>query len=103
MVATSYLVAGPAPAPAVVFVHGSALTHGMWQPQIEVLAARYPGPTLVRTGEHDRPNQRALPRLMASLQDGAAKTIPGAGHACNLERPDASTAAVAAFAEQVLG
>lgn len=67
------------------------------------LAARYPGPALVLTGEHDRPNQRALPRLLAALRDGSAETIAGAGHACNLERPEAFTTAVDAFAARVFG
>ena len=38
---SSYTALGPADAPAIVFVHGSRLSRGMWQPQLAVLAGRF--------------------------------------------------------------
>ena len=35
---TGYDVAGPADGPAIVFVHGTRLTRGMWAPQVERLS-----------------------------------------------------------------
>jgi len=62
-----------------------------WLPAIDV-------PTLVICGEHDGVVGLALSQTIAeAIPDSRLATIPGAGHAPNVESPDAFAAAVRAF------
>ena len=59
-------------------------------------------PTLVICGEHDGVVGLALSQTMAeTIPDARLATIPGAGHAPNLERADAFATAVRAFLESI--
>jgi len=61
----------------------------------------YPGPTLILNGARDRPNRRGERKLLTACQHGRLAIIAGAGHACNLEQPDAFSAEVRAMAERL--
>jgi pimeloyl-ACP methyl ester carboxylesterase len=65
------------------------------------LLRTYVGPTLILNGEHDRPNRRGERKLLAACQQGRLAIVAGAGHACNLEQPEAFTAEVRAMANQL--
>ncbi len=67
---------------------------------------RLPGlrvPVLVVAGERDRDFLEVLPAFLARLPHGLARVVrlPGAGHAANLEAPQAFEAAVVEFAREV--
>jgi pimeloyl-ACP methyl ester carboxylesterase len=62
------------------------------------LLGRYPGRALILNGEHDWLNRRVERRQLAAARDGRLEIVAGAGHACNLERPQAFSDAVRAFA-----
>jgi pimeloyl-ACP methyl ester carboxylesterase len=59
--------------------------------------ASYPGPGLLLNGEKDRPSRRGAARFLAAMKHGQLEVIPGAGHACNLDDPDAYNRAVRGF------
>jgi pimeloyl-ACP methyl ester carboxylesterase len=61
----------------------------------------YPHPVLVLTGEHDRRNLAAQGDQVAAIPDASATVLGGAGHACNLDRPEEFTAAVRDFVGRV--
>lgn len=59
----------------------------------------YPGPVLILNGAHDRLNRAGEAALAAAARHAEVQIITGAGHATNLEQPEAFTAAVRAFAQ----
>jgi pimeloyl-ACP methyl ester carboxylesterase len=65
------------------------------------LLAEYPGPCLILNGERDRASRRGEVRFIATLQQGQAQIVPGAGHACNLDQPEAYNQAVRDFAQSI--
>lgn len=73
---TGYDVAGPADGPAIVFVHGTRLTRGMWAPQVERLADAYRVITLDLPGHGARASDRftldrAAEALAGTIDDAA--------------------------------
>lgn len=64
--------------------------------------AEYPGPVLVLNGEKDLVNRRAEERHAAAAPDGRIEVLEGAGHTCNLHRPDAYTSAVRRFHDRAV-
>lgn len=66
------------------------------------LLSGYPGPVLALNGEKDWQNRRYEKAFVAAAQHGTLAILPGAGHMCNLEAPDAFTAAVRAFADKTV-
>lgn len=56
-------------------------------------------PTLVLTGERDKLYDAHGRRLAAGIPRARHESIPGAGHAVHLERPEAAAAVVARFLE----
>lgn len=64
--------------------------------------ARYPGPGLILNGERDTASRRGEAKFVAAMRQGRAQVIMGAGHACNLDQPEAYNQAVRAF-EQAIG
>ncbi len=66
------------------------------------MAARYPGPILLLNGERDKVNRKEEAAFAAAAGAGV-ETIPDAGHACSLTRPEAFSEAVRAFARKVWG
>jgi pimeloyl-ACP methyl ester carboxylesterase len=67
----------------------------------QLLLADYPGPTLILNGERDRGPRAGAARFARAACRAEVATIPGAGHACSLDQPDAFNRAVRAFAEKV--
>jgi pimeloyl-ACP methyl ester carboxylesterase len=67
----------------------------------QLLLADYPGPTLIVNGERDTGNRRSAARFARSARQATVITLLEAGHACNLDRPDAFGQAVRQFAEAV--
>ena len=68
----AYDVAGPATAPAIVFVHGTRLTRSSWTPQMEVLRDSF------RVVAMDLPGHGALadrPFSMAAASEELARVI----------------------------
>ena len=63
--------------------------------------AGYPGPVLILNGEKDSASRRGETKFLASLRQGRAQVVPGAGHACNLGKPDAYNQAVRDFAASI--
>ena len=66
------------------------------------LLATYPGPGLVLNGERDSASRRGQARFVAAMRQGRGQVIPGAGHACNLDRPEAYNQAVREFAQAIV-
>jgi pimeloyl-ACP methyl ester carboxylesterase len=66
-----------------------------------VLLARYPGPGLILNGERDSASRRGAAKFAAVLRQGRVQTIPAAGHACNLDQPEAYNQAVRDFARSI--
>jgi pimeloyl-ACP methyl ester carboxylesterase len=64
---------------------------------VPVLAA-YPGPTLLLNGSLDVVFRLGERRFLAAAQDGRRHVVAGATHLVNLDRPDAVTDAIRAFA-----
>ena len=59
-------------------------------------------PTLVLYGEHGLPSvKRHAAALAARLPDAEVEAVPGAGHAANLDDPEAFTAALRRFLARV--
>jgi len=65
------------------------------------LLAEYPGPFLILNGERDRASRRGEARFLATLREGQTQIVPGAGHACNLDQPEAYNQAVRNFAQSI--
>jgi len=63
--------------------------------------SQYPGPVLILNGERDSASRRGETKFMAALQQGKAQVVPGAGHACNLDNPEAYNQAVRDFAQSI--
>ncbi len=66
------------------------------------LLRKYPGPTLILNGEHDRPNRWGERKMLAACQQGQLATIADAGHACTLEQPAAFAGHVRAMARSLM-
>jgi pimeloyl-ACP methyl ester carboxylesterase len=67
----------------------------------QLLLADYPGPTLILNGERDAGPRGGASRFARGARRAEVATIPGAGHAVNLDQPEAFSRAVRAFAEKV--
>ena len=67
----------------------------------QLLLADYPGPTLILNGERDAGPRNGAARFARGARQAEVATIPGAGHACSLDQPEAFNRAVRAFAEKV--
>lgn len=63
--------------------------------------AGYPGPGLILNGEQDKASRRGEAKFLAAMQQGRARVIPGAGHACNLDQPEAYNQAVRVFGQSI--
>jgi pimeloyl-ACP methyl ester carboxylesterase len=61
----------------------------------------YPGPGLVLNGERDSASRRGEARFVAAMQHGRGQVIPGAGHACSLDQPEAYNQAVREFGQAI--
>lgn len=74
------------------------------QPGVESLAAALAplaAPILLLVGERDPVSLRPMQRLAAALPQAELVVVPGAGHAVNLEAPDATSAALRALLTRV--
>jgi pimeloyl-ACP methyl ester carboxylesterase len=67
----------------------------------QLLLADYPGPTLILNGERDAGPRASAARFARAATRAEVATIPGAGHACNLDQPEAFNQAVRSFAARV--
>ena len=67
----------------------------------QLLLADYPGPTLILNGERDSGPRGSAARFARGARQAEVATIPGAGHAVNLDQPEAFNRAVRAFADKV--
>jgi len=74
---------------------------GMAGKDFAAMLARYPGPRLILNGERDGTVRRGEAQFLAAMQQGRAQAIPNAGHACNLDQPEAYTLAVREFATAI--
>jgi pimeloyl-ACP methyl ester carboxylesterase len=63
--------------------------------------ARVQSPVLILNGELDGPNRKGARHFSANMPNVRVEVIPGAGHACNLEKPEAFTASLRRFAEEI--
>jgi pimeloyl-ACP methyl ester carboxylesterase len=63
--------------------------------------AGYPGPVLILNGERDAASRRGEARFLAAARSGRAQVIPDAGHACNLDQPEAYNRAMTEFAQSI--
>jgi pimeloyl-ACP methyl ester carboxylesterase len=63
--------------------------------------ARYRGPGLILNGEKDAASRRGETKFLAAMQQGRAQVLAGAGHACNLDQPEAYNQAVRAFGQSI--
>lgn len=63
--------------------------------------AAYPGPGLILNGERDATPRRGEAKFLAAMQNGQSQVIAGAGHACNIDQPEAYNQAVRAFAQSI--
>jgi pimeloyl-ACP methyl ester carboxylesterase len=66
-----------------------------------VALSQYPGPGLILNGERDTATRRGEAKFVAALRQGRAQVVPGAGHACNLDNPEAYNQAVRGFAQSI--
>ncbi len=64
--------------------------------------ATYPGPTLVLYGSRDVVMRRGAKDHAAAANDAHLASIDGAGHICNLHRPEAFTDAVRRFSKEMV-
>jgi len=69
---TWYDVAGPADGPAIVFVHGTRLTRGMWAPQVERLSDEFRVIAMDLPGHGARASERFT---LDGAADALAETI----------------------------
>ena len=65
--------------------------------------AAFPGPALVLNGKWDLLNRLGEREHAAAAPDAVVAVLPGAGHVCNLERPDAYADAVRRFVRSPRG
>jgi pimeloyl-ACP methyl ester carboxylesterase len=63
--------------------------------------AEYPGPSLVLNGANDSAARRGAPQFVEAARNGRLQVLAGAGHACNLDQPDAFNQAVRDFARSI--
>jgi pimeloyl-ACP methyl ester carboxylesterase len=63
----------------------------------------YPGPVLILNGARDPLSRLGERRFLRLCPRARVRVIPGASHLASLDRPEAFTAAVRAFAEEVFG
>ena len=63
--------------------------------------SRYPGPGLILNGERDRSSRRGEAKFAAAMQQGRVEVISDAGHACNLDQPEAFNRAVREFGREI--
>lgn len=63
----------------------------------------YPGPVLILNGETDRSSRRGEKRFLSQVKNIRSHVIAGAGHACNLDRPEEFNAQILAFGRAVFG
>jgi pimeloyl-ACP methyl ester carboxylesterase len=61
----------------------------------------YPGPSLILNGERDTSSRRGESKFLSAARQGRAQTIPGAGHACNLDQPEKYNLALREFAGSI--
>ena len=61
----------------------------------------YAGPSLILNGEDDRAARRGEAAFASAQRQRRTAVVPGAGHACNLDRPDAYNQAVRDFAASI--
>ncbi len=87
----------PAQLAALLRSAGQGALEPVWH-RLEALET----PLLALAGERD-PRYAAAERMAALAPDGWAATIPGAGHAAHLERPQGFSAALLEFLDQHLG
>jgi pimeloyl-ACP methyl ester carboxylesterase len=99
------LGSGPEVAVSVHDPVGLALAaRGMLTQQDDHVIASLPSiqvPTLVVVGEQDEPFRNAADYMAARIPDAELVVVPGAGHAANLDQPEAFNAAVTAFLDRV--
>lgn len=62
----------------------------------------YPGPTLVINGARDLIMQRGAEDHAAAANNAYIATMDGAGHICNLHRPDAFSAVIRKFSSEIV-
>jgi pimeloyl-ACP methyl ester carboxylesterase len=65
------------------------------------LIRRVPAPVLILNGELDRPNRNGELVFAAAAPDARVEIVPGAGHACNVEAPEAYNQRLLTFAEEI--
>lgn len=63
--------------------------------------ASYPRPGLILNGEKDMSPRRGEAKFIARMQHGRIQTIAGAGHACNIDQPEAYNQAVRDFGKEI--
>lgn len=63
--------------------------------------AGYRGPALILNGERDAASRRGEARFLAASHSGRVQVLADAGHACNLDQPEAYNRAVAEFARAI--
>jgi len=66
-----------------------------------VMLAGFSGPSLILNGERDSSTRRGEAIFLSAAQQGRVQTIPGAGHACNLDQPEKYNQAVREFAQSI--
>jgi pimeloyl-ACP methyl ester carboxylesterase len=62
---------------------------------------KYPGPGLILNGERDKASRRGEAKFVAAMRQGRAEVVMGAGHACNLDQPEAYNQALRAFGQSI--
>ncbi len=63
--------------------------------------SEYAGPTLILNGANDSASKRGAEAFVAAARNAKLQTLAGAGHACNLDQPEAFSQAVRAFADSI--
>lgn len=63
--------------------------------------ATYPGPGLILNGETDKASRRGEAQFAAAMRQGRVEVLPNAGHACNLDQPEAYNRAVRTFGHAI--
>ena len=63
--------------------------------------SRFPGPGLILNGERDHSPRQGAARFVAAMRQGRVEVIPNAGHACNLDQPEAFNRALRAFGREI--
>jgi pimeloyl-ACP methyl ester carboxylesterase len=62
------------------------------------ILSKYAGPVLILNGERDSTSRRGQARFIHAHRNARVQVLEGAGHACNLDQPEAYNDAVRAFA-----